>query len=192
MRKLRLAIIFVLVAGCLTGCGNNAKKYDENTIIVKKNGSVQEIAVEDYTDSSVSAEDLTAYVEEQITKYNDEHERKSVKNKSLNTEDMSKAKLLLSYKSIEDFNGFNSLNCCLKDMDEIGEEDLTGTYKNFEDGKTVKKADILAAKKAKVLVIEQQTNVVVQGDVLYYNNEVEMKENVAVTTGNENAIIIFK
>ena len=137
MRKIRLAIIFVLAVGCLTGCASDAKKYDTNTIIVKKSGAVEEVAVEDYSDSSVKAEDLKTYIEEQITAYNDENGKNAVKRQSLNTEDMSKAKLLLSYKSMNDFNEFNSLECSFADVADVKESDLSGSYKSAEDNKSL-------------------------------------------------------
>lgn len=192
MRKIKLAIVFVLAVSCLTGCASNAKKYDKNTIIVKKNGAVEEVAIEDYTDSSVQAEDLKTYIEEQITSYNDENGKNSVKKQSLNTEDMSKAKLVLAYKNMEDFNGFNNLECSFVDVDEVKESDLTGSFKSAEDDKSAKKADILETKKAKVLTVSEKTNVVVKGTLLYYNDQVTVKDDVISTTGKENAIIIFK
>ena len=192
MRKIKLAIVFVLAVSCLTGCASDAKKYDKNTIIVKRNGAVEEVAIEDYTDSSVQAEDLKAYIEEQITSYNDENGKNSVKKQSLNTEDMSKAKLVLAYKNMEDFDGFNNLECSFADVDEVKESDLTGTFESAEDDKSAKKAEILETKKAKVLTLSEKTNVVVKGTLLYYNDQVTVKDDVISTTGKENAIIIFK
>jgi hypothetical protein len=34
--------------------------------------------------------------------------------------------------------------------------------------------------------------VVVKGDILYYNKEVTVKDGVATTTGEDNAIIIYR
>lgn len=192
MRKIKLAIVFVLAVSCLTGCASDAKKYDKNTIIVKRNGAVEEVAIEDYTDSSVQAEDLKAYIEEQITSYNDENGKNSVKKQSLNTEDMSKAKLVLAYKNMEDFDGFNNLECSFADVDEVKESDLIGTFKSAEDDKNAEKTEILETKKAKVLTLSEKTNVVVKGTLLYYNDQVTVKDDVISTTGKENAIIIFK
>ena len=192
MRKIKLAIVFVLAVSCLTGCASDAKKYDKNTIIVKRNGAVEEVAIEDYTDSSVQAEDLKAYIEEQITSYNDENGKNSVKKQSLNTEDMSKAKLVLAYKNMEDFDGFNNLECSFADVDEVKESDLIGTFKSAEDDKSAEKTEILETKKAKVLTLSEKTNVVVKGTLLYYNDQVTVKDDVISTTGKENAIIIFK
>ena len=40
--------------------------------------------------------------------------------------------------------------------------------------------------------MSEKTDVVVDGDILYYNKEVSVKDGVATTTGKNDAIIIFK
>lgn len=192
MKKIWLGMMIVWMVGCLAGCAREAGKYNKNTLLIKKNGSIVEIAVEDYKDSSVKAEDLKTYIDEQISDYNDEQGKKVVRNESLNTEDMSKVKLVLSYKGMEDYNGFNNLDCILKNADACEEKDMTGTYKSVEDGKSAKVSDILATKKAKVLSVSEKTDVVVKGDILYYNDQVKVKDGIASTTGKENAIIVYK
>ena len=42
--------------------------------------------------------------------------------------------------------------------------------------------------KATVLIISEATDVVVNGSILYYNGEVKVKDNVATTSGKDNAI----
>ena len=96
----------------LAGCGNEAKQYDKNTLVVKKNGSFVEVAVEDFKDSSVKQEELEAYIDEQIENYNGE-DGSFVKRTYINTEDMSRVKLVLRYKDIDSYNEFNMLECRL-------------------------------------------------------------------------------
>ena len=191
MKKFSRTLLMMLAVATLTGCTNYEKEYDKNTLVVKGNGSLVEVAVEDFKESSVKAEDLSTYIEEQITNYNNENGKNSVKSKALNTDDMSKVKLVISYKDIESYNGFNLLECKLQDFSEIETSDLKGTFTSV-DGKSVKVKDMENTKKAKVLIISEATDVVVKGDVLYYNNEVSVKDDVVTTSGEDEAIIIFK
>lgn len=191
MKKIGLAVMTVTMMCVLLGCTNYAKKYDKNTIVIKKNDSIVEIAVEDFKDSSIKAEDLTSYVEEQINDYNNNNGKNKIKKKSIDTEDMSKVKLVLTYKDMESYNGFNSQECKLDNFSNIKESELKGTYTSAE-GKSVKYADLKDADKAKVLIVSEAVNVVVSGDILYYNSEVSVKDGVVTTTGKDNAIIIFK
>ena len=137
MKKIQMIVIVGVLLGTLTGCTNYAKEYNKNTVVIKGNGSLVEVAVEDFKDSSIKEEDLNTYIDEQITTYNEEAGKKKVKKKSIDTEDMSKVKLVLTYKDIESFNGFNALNCTLKDFSDVKESEIKGTYKSA-DNKTDK------------------------------------------------------
>lgn len=191
MKKIQIIIIMGVLLGALTGCTNYAKEYNKNTVVIKRNGSLVEVAVEDFKDSSIKAEELTTYIDEQITAYNGETGKNKVKKKSIDTDDMSKVKLVLTYKDIESYNGFNALDCTLKDFSDVKESELKGSFKSGED-KSVKVSDMKDVDKATVLIISEATDVVVNGNILYYNEEVKVKDNVYTTSGKDDAIIIFK
>ncbi len=190
MKKIFLLCMISMLA-VLTGCTNYAEEYDKNTLVIKGNGSIVEIAVEDFSESSVTDMDLTAYIEKQITEYNNSQDKDVVENDTLITEDMSKVKLVLKYKDIDAYNGFNLLECTLADFTEVDEEDLKGTFTSAE-GKSVKAGKLENTAKATVLIMSEKTDVVVNGDILYYNKEVSVKDGVATTTGKGDAVIIFK
>lgn len=190
MRKIFLLCMVCMLA-ILTGCKNYAEEYDKNTLVIKGNGSIIEIAVEDFSESSVTAMDLTAYIEKQIMEYNSTQDKDVVENDTLLTEDMSKVKLVLKYKDIDAYNGFNLLECTLADFSEIDEDDMKGTFTSA-DGKSVKVGKMEGTNKATVLIMSEKTDIVVDGDILYYNKEVSMKDGIATTTGDDEAIIIFK
>ena len=191
MRKIQIIAMFVILLCVCVGCTNYAEEYSENTIVVKKSGRIVEVAVEDYKDTKVKAEDLTAYISEQIQAYNEENGRNAVKQKDLMTEDMSKVKLVLQYKGIDDYNGFNSLDCKLIDYTEAEKDLLSGSFKN-PDGKAVKKSDFKDVEGTKVLVMSEKTNIVLKGKIRYYNSQVTVKNGVITTSGKKDAIIIFK
>lgn len=191
MKKIGLVLCFVLLMSVMTGCTDYAEEYDKNTLVVKGDGSLVEVAVEDFSESSVTAMDLTAYIEKQIDTYNTEQDDEVVKNVTFLTEDMSKVKLVLEYENIDSYNGFNLLDCALADFSELEENELKGSFTSA-NGDSVKVSKMEGTKKAKVLVMSQATDVVVDGDILYYNKEVTVKDGVATTSGEDDAIIIFK
>jgi hypothetical protein len=192
MKKVQFAMVVMAMMLVLSGCTNYAKTYDNNTLVLKGNGSLVEIAVEDFSESSVNAEDVTSYVEEQIDDFNQEAGSKSVKKQSMNTSDMSKVKLVLTYKDMDSFNAFNSLECSLSDFEDVKEsDDLKGKFQSVEE-ESVKVAGMTDVDKAKVLILSEATDVVLNGDLLYYNDQVSVKDGVITTSGEDNAIIIFK
>ncbi|MBE5942871.1 MAG: hypothetical protein E7264_10085 [Lachnospiraceae bacterium] len=191
MKKITYILSVVFLLGLMTGCANYAEDYDRNTLIVKKNGSLIEVAVEDFSKTSVKADALSVYITEQIDNFNEKQDKKVVKNKDLLTEDMSKVKLVLEYKDIDGYNGFNLLECKLTDFADVDEKELKGTFTSA-DGKSVKVGKMEDTKGAKVLMISEKTDVILPGDILYYNKEVSMKKGVASASGKGNAIIIYK
>lgn len=191
MKKMNFIIIAVIMMCILSGCANYANKYDKNTIIIKKNNSIVEVAVEDFKDSSVKEEELISYIEDQIKSYNDENGKGKVTKKSINTEDMSKVKLVLAYKNIESFNGFNLQECRLDALSNIKKSELKGSYTSAE-GKKVEYEDLQDVDKANVFIVSEAADIVVSGDVLYYSEEASLKDDIVTTTGKDNAVIIFK
>ena len=191
MKKILLVLSMVLVLGALMGCTDYAEEYDKNTLVVKGNGSLIEVAVEDYSESSVTPEGLSVYITEQIDEYNDAQGKDMVERGDLVTDDMSKVKLVLKYKDMDSYNGFNLLDCTLADFSDVDEKDLKGTFTSA-DGKSVKVGKMEGTKKAKVLIMSEKTNIILDGNVLYYNKEVSVKDGVVTTTGKGNAIVIFK
>lgn len=191
MKKLQLGLWAAFVVCLLAGCTNYEEDYARNTLIVKRNASLVEVAVEDFKESTVKAEDLSAYIEEQVENYNNTIGEKMIKEQVINTEDMSNVKLVLKYKDMESYNGFNLLECVLDDFANVEKDKLEGTFTSA-DGNTVKIEDMENVEKAKVLILSEAVDVVIKGNILYYNGEVSVEDDVAVTTGEKNAVIIYK
>lgn len=191
MKKIQMIIMLGFLLGVCTGCTNYAQEYSKNTLVVKSSGTLIEIAIENYKDTKVKAEDLVAYVDKQVEEYNKENGKGCVKKKQLLTEDMSNVKLVLRYKSIDDYNGFNALACSLKNYSEVKDDVLSGSFTDA-DGKSVKKSKFKDVEKAKVLVISEPTDIVLKGDILYYNKEVTVKKGIITASGKKDAVIIYK
>lgn len=191
MKKIQLIMLVLTLMCMLSGCANYAKEYDKNTLVIKRNGSLVEVAIEDFKDSSVKADDLVSYIDDQISDYNERTDKNSVKQLSIDTEDMSKVKLVLKYKDIESYNGFNTLECVLQNFADVKESRMKGSFKSVDE-RTVKISDMENTDKATVLITSEKADIIVSGDILYYNDAVEINDGVATTSGDEDAIIIFK
>ena len=190
MKKLKAFAGLILIFGIFTGCDNYSKQYDTNTLIVNKNGSVVEVSVEDFNGSSVKADDLSAYVEDQVGAYNEKAGNK-IEVKSIEAEDMSHVKLVLAYKDLKSYDEFNLLEYSLLDIGDVKESELTGSYTSTDD-KKANPTDIIAAGQGKVLTVSEGTDIVIKGNLMYYNDEVTVKDGVLSTSGKKNAIIVFK
>ena len=189
-KKLYVLICLLAFPFLITGCTNYAKQYDSNTLVVSRNGSLVEISVEDFKEAAVGADNISAYVEEQVDNYNNNAGNK-IKVKSINTDNLEHVKLVLSYKDIESYDEFNLLEYSLKDISDVKEEDLTGSYTSADEKKT-NPSDIIAEEKGKILTISEATDVVIKGSIMYYNGEVTVKDGIATTSGKNDAVIVFK
>lgn len=190
MKRVRTMFLMAATMFVLTGCSGSAKKYDSNTLVVNGNGSLLEVAVEDFKNASVQAGDLEGYIDQQIDKYNDENGKKIKKN-YINTEDMGNVKLIISYKDIESFNGFNLLDCKYMNYADADKSMWSGKFTSA-DGENVKPEEFVNVDKAKVLCLSEKTDVVIKGKVLYYNDQVEVKDGIISTSGEENAVLVIK
>lgn len=190
MKKICLLFTTILLMAVLAGCGNSAQNYDKNTLIINKNGSIVEVAVEDFQDSSVKEDEIESYIEGQISAYR-ESSGKKVSKKSIDADDMGQVRLVLNYEDMESYNGFNSLNDTLQDYESLSESELKGSYTSAS-GESVKVADFGDMKNAKVLMVDDATDIVIDGEILYYNEEISLNDKVATATGNSTAVIIYK
>ena len=101
MKKRQLAIAVVFGMCILSGCSNYAKTYNENTLVIQKNNTVIEVAVENFKELSLDKSDISSYVEEQINEFNETNGKNKVKKKSLHMEDDGTAKLTLQYQDMK-------------------------------------------------------------------------------------------
>ena len=190
MKRINLAAIALVCIIIFAGCSAKPEEYEKNTLIIGKKGTLTEVAVEDFTGSPVKADEVKSYVEDQVSSYNEGKDH-AIEVKSINTEDMSKVKLVLTYKDIAGYNAFNELNCVLDAYSNVDPNALNGTFSSPAGG-SFNLSDIADPDNAKVLQIDEAKDIVIQGTILCWNDEVSVKDDIATTSGNGTAIIIFK
>ncbi|MBR1865457.1 MAG: hypothetical protein IJ801_03020 [Lachnospiraceae bacterium] len=183
-------VTVVLLMSLLTGCGNTAKDYQENTLIINRNDSILEVAVEDFQDSQVKQEELEAYIKGQIDAYNEKNGKK-IRMRSIDAEDLSQVRLVLSYEDMDSYNGFNEQDCALEEYANVETGSLKGTYTS-PDGTQVNMDELTEVQNARVLMVEAAIDIVVKGEILCFNEEISVKDQIATSTGNGTAVIIFK
>ena len=166
MKKIAAMVLTGMML-CLTGCGGVAEKYDTNTLIITKDNTYTDISVEDYTGLDVTKEDLQAYVEQQISAYqNDE----TVKLEEITLEKHT-AKLVLTYQSMD---AYNAVNETAYEAVQAGGwkhsgQDVKGMV-SPDDGALDETAvsALLEKEDTKVLVLTADTDVVIKGKLLAY------------------------
>lgn len=182
--KKKTAIIFsMLLSFCLlTGCGSKLE-VEESTVYVDKDGSVISIDMESFEKDYYDEAELKDYIEEEIGTYTSENGKKSVRLEDVTVED-SAATLKLKYASAEDYTKFNGIELYTGTVVKALAEgyDFNVDFAAVKDGTVTGSAtreEILANDDYKIAIIKSNTNVLVEGTILYVSSE-----NVSVTGKN--------
>lgn len=181
-KKIGLILTVMLGLGLLSGCGNKLD-VEESTVYVDKDGSVISADLEDFEADYYSEEELKNYINETIDSYTTENGKKSVSLSDFSVKD-SVAKLTMKYKTSNDYTNFNGIELfsgtVVKAM--AAGYDFNVDFVSVEDGVvtgTASKDEVIDNDDYKVAIIKANTNVKVDGKIVYVSNQ-----NVEVTGKN--------
>lgn len=178
----------VLSTVLLSGCTGGVDSVTTNTMTIHKDGRIEDVSVEDFSDGDYSMTDLEQFVTDEVADYNAEHGEDSIVLEKLQTED-SMAKLQLTYQDMEAYNAFNHTEYVLKDA---ADAELSGELIAAEDDATTVKVADVDLTGLKVLEISDAMDIICKGRVLYYNSYVTQVNGTFTANGEGIAVIVFK
>ncbi len=188
-----LLLALVMLVGVFAGCGSS--DVTENTIEVKKNGSITETLVETLDQDYYDEDELEAFIDDAISAY--DGSAGSVKKKKFSVKD-GVATLVLKYESSDAYAAFNETEMyagtivkALAEGYEFDEAlyDVSGSTESdsTEDslgGSQVSKSEVTGYPSYGVVVLKENTNVKVSGTIVYTTSNVEvLSKNEASVTG---------
>lgn len=171
----------------MTGCGYNLDSISENTMTIKKDGTIVDVSVEDYSDGNYSMTDLETFITDEITAYNDKNGENCVVMNRLDT-DNNIGKLQLTYSGMKDYNGFNHTDY---ELAELSDTTISGSFISAADGSSVAAPDIQEAG-LQVLKVCDAMNIISKKKVLYYNSFVTEQDGTYIISGEGDAVLILK
>lgn len=179
MKKLGCAgLSLILFAGLLTGCGADVEA-DANMVYVKKSGRVISVDVEQLDQPYYDETELESFINTAVDEYNAQNGTDAVKVENLSVEDQT-AKLKLEYKTAEDYMEFTGVEIYQGKVVQAmaAGYDFNVEFASVEGGKTapVPKDEITAHEDLKAVIIKANTDVRVDGKILYVSGS-----NVTVT-----------
>ena len=200
MKKGTLYIIMILCLAMLFGCKRKVPvltidDVQANTILVKNDGTVQAATVEEFGEKYYDLSELNDFIIKQMDAYNRKAEVDAI---TLGTESLvlkdGNAVLVLNYANLEHYSKFNEVNATLLSMDAAlsGDVKLPEAYISSEDGSFVSKEIALKDEKYKVLVINENTDVIVDGTIKYYTNAVLVSKSKLQTVAEGETVVIYK
>lgn len=183
MKKvISICLSLILMSSLLVGCGKS-ENPDTDTVYVKKNGSITEISIGSFDKEYYDQEELSQFIEDEITSYKDENENCDVKMDSVSVEE-DVATLSMKYGDYEDYAGFNGVEFFAGTVVQAIAAGYTFdvAYNSVEAGTETGSADqteVTNSDKFKVVVLNEDTDVVIKGKIVYVSDS-----NVTVKSDN--------
>lgn len=174
-RKIKriLLVSMVFAAMLLSGCSDTGN-IEQNTIVVKKDGTILGAIIEDFSDSKYVSEELKAMLEEEIAAYNAKAGEGKVTLETYEVTEDKKVKVYLEYASFEDYGGFNEENFFVGTVSEAYEAgyEFVDMENVTEEGTAIGKADVLEKGNMKMVIFEEPVHVRVNGKITYVSSGV--------------------
>lgn len=198
MKKRKLCALFLLLSLFLSGCTNNGESLTlhdltNHTLLITKDGKLQEGIVENFDKSYYDKKELKEYIEKEIAAYNAVNGKKSVTNVSLSIKS-KKAKVILNFKDMNTFAKFNDITASyLKPEEAKMKDNMPDQYVSAKDSSLVDKDTALKGQDYKVLILSDTYNVVVSGKILYYYNAALLNTKSVQTLKDDNySVIVYE
>lgn len=198
MKKVILSIVMVLMLTVFTGCEKKVTKFvvgdiHTETIYVKKDNTIEAATIEEFNKKHYDLAELKNFIQNEIEKYNKEFNKEGIIIKDLVLKD-GNAVLVLKYNSVNDFAKFSEIDARINTTSELNQEGFNTpkVYVSAKDGTYVDSQIALKNEKYKVLIINQNTDVIVDGTIMYYDNAVLASKNMVQTPGDGTSVIVYK
>ena len=176
MRK-RMVALSCCIGMCMlmAACGTKLD-VQENTIALQRNGKILEAAVETFDQSYYKEDELNSYIQNAVDDYTAEHGKKSVSVTESKVEE-KEAYLTLQYETAETFQDFSGIECfsgSIVEAQSAGydfEQDFYPVTDGKADKKTVRGSSLLEDDDLKVLIVKENSDLIVPGKIAYVSTE---------------------
>ena len=172
MRK-RMVALSCCIGMCMlmAACGTKLD-VQENTIALQRNGKILEAAVETFDQSYYKEDELNSYIQNAVDDYTAEHGKKSVSVTESKVEE-KKAYLTLQYENAETFQDFSGIECFSGSIVEAQSAgyDFYPVTDGKADKKTVRGSSLLEDDDLKVLIVKENSDLIVPGKIAYVSTE---------------------
>lgn len=176
MRK-RMVALSCCIGMCMlmAACGTKLD-VQENTIALQRNGKILEAAVETFDQSYYKEDELNSYIQNAVDDYTAERGKKSVSVTESKVEE-KKAYLTLQYENAETFQDFSGIECfsgSIVEAQSAGydfEQDFYPVTDGKADKKTVRGSSLLEDDDLKVLIVKENSDLIVPGKIAYVSTE---------------------
>lgn len=198
MKKLAICTIVVLLILGTAGCSGkvkhiNVKDVTVSTMLARANGELQVATIEDFEKSYYKLSELQEYIGKEVASYNKSAGAESITVDSIEKLD-NKAVMLLTYKGMKDYATFNKVTAAyfnggVKDRTL----NLPTTLINSKNKSLASTEEVLQNEKYKILVLTEPYNIIVNGSIKFYSENVTPIDDNEVQGAAEGmTVIVYK
>lgn len=196
MKTKGLFLAAVCLSLLLGGCGG-ADDVDTTTVVIKKDGTIEENIITDFDKDYYSVGGLEQMLNEQIARYNQSAGEGTVKLDSVTErEDGSSVKTKIIYKGDEDYSQIHNQVFFNGTVSEAYDEGrIFAPVINQETGATLSEADILELGDKKIVISEEAVNISVSGKITHISEGITLldkKTAVLPDDGEKLSYIIYE
>jgi len=195
MKKLRVCAMGLCVLFALTGCGAKTLSVGDvstSTMYINKDSEVQSAIIEVFDKDYYSEEELKQYLDTEIQEYNSQTGTTAVELTSYEVKD-GKAAAVMSYVTMNDYRELNQVEAYLYTGMEAEAEGVLPDGLTFtEEGSGLSKADIAASQDYKVIILNEEYDVEVEGDIIAYSGGSLVKDSMMHIPADAQTVIVYK
>lgn len=195
-KRITFGVCLFLGISLLYGCGGSKElklsSVDTDTIYVSEDGSIELANVEEFDKEYYSKSQLEDFIEETIDTYKETKDSGEVNKEDFSVKD-DVAKVLLKFDSAQTYADFQRIDFQVVPTEDIeGNLVLSETFVSADDGSSVSKETVLKEKGLKILIINEPLHVQLDGTIKYYSEASITGDNLAETTGEKTAVIVYE
>lgn len=197
MRKTVLFLILLLFASGIAGCTKKdfiltVDEITENTLFAKVNGQLQVATVESFDKNYYQLGELEQFIAEEIEVYSKKAGEGKIRIDGVELRE-GRAIMLLTYSGMDQYAAFNEVTAAYFNggITEIPLE-LPATLINSKNGSLASTQEILQNDKYKILVMNEPYEIIVDGKVKYYSENVTLEDDNRVSATEGMSVVVFR
>lgn len=196
MRKMILFTIIMISFLAFSGCKKeeifiNTDDITTNTMLVKRDGSIYATIVEDFDKSYYNLTELNEFVAKEVDEYNQRIGSEEVTIEGLELKN-NKVILIIKYSKMAHYSAFNDMPAAyFSASTENVALELPDEYVSAKKDTVVDKAKAMKKGKNKVLVLYEPYEIIVEGNIKFYSNNVTLLEENKVSNNNDDMTVVI-
>lgn len=168
----------------------NANDITVNTLVVNDNGTIQSALVESFDKEYYKIDELKDFVKKDLESYNKSNNTNiSLADAKKNSD---KAVLIFDYSTIDEYSKYNEVKAAVLSAKEALKDERVPSNLNEYEGDDIPKDKVYENEKLITIVLEADTELIVNGKIKYYSGCEVTSENKVQAKAGQRAVVVFK